>query len=147
MAKGSKKPQMDDTAEVPISSMIDVVFLLIIFFVVTAAIDKDIEDEKVILAEAPNGRIVEKKDPRTIVINVRQDGTIWMGMHQVTEKEVSSALERVKTQEAAKGNSADSIPILIRGDHHAQHGHISKAMNAITETGLYKVKLNAMFSK
>ena len=32
MAKGSKKPQMDELAEVPISSMIDVVFLLIIFF-------------------------------------------------------------------------------------------------------------------
>ena len=46
MAKGSKKPQMDDNAEVPISSMIDVVFLLIIFFVVTAAVDKEVEDEK-----------------------------------------------------------------------------------------------------
>lgn len=147
MARGSKKPQMDDNAEVPISSMIDVVFLLIIFFVVTAAIDKDIEDEEVILSEAPNGRIVEKKDPRTIVINIRQNGEMWMGMHKVTKAEITNALERIKVEEAARGYSAETIPILIRGDHHAQHGYIREAMNAITATGLYKVKINAMFSK
>ena len=139
MAKGSKKPQMDDTAEVPISSMIDVVFLLIIFFVVTASIDKEIEDEKVILARAPLGKDkpITKKDPRTLTINVRDDGEIWMGMHRVSKKEIQIELERMKVEFGL------DFPIVIRGDHRAQHGHIKEVMDAITATGLYKVKLDA----
>ena len=139
MAKGSKKPQMDDTAEVPISSMIDVVFLLIIFFVVTASIDKEIEDEKVILARAPFGKDkpITKKDPRTLTINVRDNGEIWMGMHRVTEQEIKNELERMKVE------FGEDFPIVIRGDHRAQHGHIKEVMDAITSTGLYKVKLDA----
>lgn len=93
-----KRMSNDETAEVPISSMIDVVFLLIIFFVVTAAVDKDAEDEKVILAEAPHGKPVTKKDPRAVVINIHQDGVMTMGMHTVTRAEVAKALEQIKQQ-------------------------------------------------
>ena len=139
MAKGSKKPQMDETAEVPISSMIDVVFLLIIFFVVTASIDKEIEDEKVILARAPLGteKPITKKDPRTLTINVREDGEIWMGMRRVSRAEIKNELDRMKVQ------FGEDFPIVIRGDHRAQHGYIKEVMDAITDTGLYKVKLDA----
>ena len=35
------------------------------------------------------------------------------------------------------------FPIVIRGDHRAQHGYIKEVMDAITSTGLYKVKLDA----
>ena len=82
MAKGSKKPRMDDNAEVPISSMIDVVFLLIIFFVVTAAVDKEVEDEKVLLADAPHGIPQKEKLKNTVIINVHRDGVITMGMEE-----------------------------------------------------------------
>ena len=94
MAKGKVKVKTPDQAETPISSMIDVVFLLIIFFVVTASIDKEIEDERVILAEAPHGRPIKKKDPRSLVINVRQDGTFSMGMRTVTLPEIKNELEQ-----------------------------------------------------
>lgn len=139
MAKGSKKPQMDDMAEVPISSMIDVVFLLIIFFVVTSTIDKEIEDEKVILTRAPLGREkpVSEKDPRTVTINVRSDGTLRMGMDFVTREQIKNTLE------AWKSKHGEDFPIVIRGDHRAMHGFIKEAMDAITDTGLYKVKLDA----
>ncbi len=139
MAKGSKKPQMDEMAEVPISSMIDVVFLLIIFFVVTASIDKEIEDERVVLARAPLGKEkpITKKDPRTLTINVRDDGEIWMGMQKVSKQEIKNELERMKVQ------FGEDFPIVIRGDHRAPHGFIKEVMEAITSTGLYKVKLDA----
>ncbi len=148
MSRGSKKPQMDDTAEVPISSMIDVVFLLIIFFVVTAAVDKDIEDEAVILAEAPHGKPVTKKDPRSIVINVHQDGVMTMGLNDnITREQISRELKTMMAQYAEKGIPAEDIPIIIRGDYHAQHGFIKQAMDAVTDTGLYTVKINAMLSE
>lgn len=127
----------DSVAEVPISSMIDIVFLLIIFFIVTATIDKEAEDQNIILADAPHGRPVTKQDPRTITINVRQDGTMTIGNHIVSANQITQMLEEIKRT----ADDPMSIPIVIRGDHNAQHYHISRALEAIKATGLYKVSL------
>ncbi len=128
----------DDTvAEVPISSMIDIVFLLIIFFIVTATIDKEAEDQNIILTDAPHGRPITKQDPRTITINVRQDGTMTLGTHIVTPQQITALLEDIKR----KDDDPMSIPIVIRGDHNAQHHYISRALEAVKATGLYKVNL------
>lgn len=136
MAKG-KHISNTDTAEIPISSMIDVVFLLIIFFVVTAAVDKDVEDEKVILATAPHGRTVTAKDPRAIIINVRQNGEMTMGIGQVvTREQIRQIIENAKSQYGT------DFPIIIRGDYNAQHEFIKRAMEGVTDTQLYKVNLN-----
>ncbi len=140
MARNKQKLQTADVAETPISSMIDVVFLLIIFFVVTASIDKEIEDEKVMLSQAPHGRPVKKKDPRSVIINVRQDGTYTMGMHTVSLDEIKNQLEMAK---AGVADPANNLPIIIRGDWHVQHHYIKQVMEAVKSTGLYKIRFNA----
>lgn len=139
MARARKAKITDEMAQTPISAMIDVVFLLIIFFVVTAAIDKDVEDEKVLLANAPHGKPVKEKDSRSVIINVRQDGTLTMGLFVVTVPQISEILKET----ADKFNTTD-IPIIIRGDRNAQHYYIHQVMDAVTNTGLYRVKFNAV---
>ncbi len=133
--RAKKAPQ---NAEVPISSMIDIIFLLIIFFVVTAAIDKEIEDEEVELADAPHGKPLSKKDPRSITINVREGGGINIGMQQMSLKQITTQLSIAASKWGA------NMPIIIRGDRNAQHEHIKEVMEAITRTKLYKVKFNAV---
>lgn len=125
-------------AEIPISSMIDIVFLLIIFFVVTASLDKEIEDEQIILTNAPHGKPLKKKDPRGVTINVRQNGQINVSGSLVS----MGVLSDILTNQAAKfGND---IPIVIRGDRNAKHGYIKKVMEAVTKTKLYRVKFQAI---
>jgi biopolymer transport protein ExbD len=140
MAKKKKRSQVDE-AEVPISSMIDVVFLLIIFFVVTAAIDKEIEDEEVKLADAPHGKPLAKKDPRSVTINVRKDGSINMAMMQMSLSQITDQLL------VAANRWGQDIPVVIRADEQAQHFYVKKVMDAITKTQLYKVKFNAVVEK
>lgn len=138
MAK--KKRDVQD-AEVPISAMIDIVFLLIIFFVVTASIDKEMEDELIKLANSPHGDPVKKKDPRAVTINVRKDGTYNINGQVMNKAQVSNVL---------KGAAAEwgiDIPIIIRGDASAPHGYIKEVMEAVTNTQLYKVKFNAVIQK
>ncbi len=137
MSKLKQRIANTEAAEVPISSMIDIVFLLIIFFIVTATLDKEAEDQAIILSEAPHGRPVTKQDPRTVTINVRQDGTITMGARLVSPAQITQMLEDIKRT----ADDPMSIPIVIRGDHNAQHYHISKALEAVKATGLYKVSL------
>lgn len=133
---GRRKNEQKD-ADVPIASMIDVVFLLIIFFVVTAAIDKEIEDELIILANAPNGKAVTEKDPRSVTINIRKDGQLNIGSVGMSISQITNSLSQ-----AAKKFGND-IPIVLRGDKNVQHEYIKKVMEAVTATKLYKVRFNA----
>lgn len=142
MPKAAKIPNPEQ-AEVPISSMIDIVFLLIIFFVVTASVDKDIEDERVALADAPHGRPATKKDPRAIVINVHDDGTIKIGMNDNIKPADVTAILKSAISKMPKAE-AFSIPITIRGDYNAQHFYIKQVMDAVKSTGLYKISFTGM---
>lgn len=162
MAKGSKRISTDEIAEVPISSLIDVVFLLIIFFVVTAAVDKEVEDEKVLLADAPHGIPQKEKLKNTVIINVHRDGVITMGMEEFAyinpatgqpdpagqmEKVRSRLIGLINTEEAA-GRNPELLNVIIRGDFQAQHGYIKQAMDAVVGTKvLYKVRLNGMIEE
>ena len=130
----------EEAASVPISSMIDIVFLLIIFFIVTATLDKDMQDENVLLADAPNGRPVVKQDPRTITINLRMDGSMNIGGRAISADQLTALLEDVKR------TTPDplSIPIVIRGDRQVQYYYGAKVLDAIKKTGLYKVSLAGM---
>ena len=130
----------EEAASVPISSMIDIVFLLIIFFIVTATLDKDLQDESVLLADAPTGRPVVKQDPRTITINLRMDGSMTIGGRAMTGPELTALLEDVKRT----APDPLSIPIVIRGDRQVQYYYGAKVLDAIKKTGLYKVSLAGM---
>jgi len=137
MARKKKEREAAD-ASFPISSMIDIVFLLIIFFVVTAAIDKEMEDEMVKLANAPHGKVVKKKDPRGVTINVRKSGDLFVNGSVMSKPMVSNILR------GAAQKWGNEIPIIIRGDANAAHGYIKEVMEAVTDTGLYRVKFNAV---
>ena len=141
MARKSRKERDQEDADVPISAMIDVVFLLIIFFVVTATLDRDIQDEKVRLASAPHGKPVKKKDPRTVTINVRDDGVCTISGNIADADLVGRVLKNAAAQYGT------NIPIIIRADKSVLHGYVKKVMQAITATSLYRIKFQALKEK
>ena len=141
MARKNRKEREQEDADVPISAMIDVVFLLIIFFVVTATLDRDIEDENVHLCSAPHGKPVKKKDPRTVTINVRSDGTCTISGTIADQEMVANVLKNAAHQYGT------NIPIIIRADRAVLHGYVKKVMDAITSTGLYRIKFQALKEK
>ncbi len=129
--------QTDDSIETPITSMIDVVFLLIIFFVVTATIDKEVVDESIQLARAKYTDAVEKKDPRTITINVDEDGSMNISMWRVNQTQLTQQLQ------SAYAKYGNSVPIVIRGDREALYENVEKVMESVGKAGLWRVQLSA----
>jgi biopolymer transport protein ExbD len=131
------RERQEEKTEAGIATMIDIIFLLIMFFVVTASLDKEIEDEQIELTNAPHGKPLKKKDPRGVTVNVRKNGQINVSGIVVS----MGVLSDILTNQASKfGND---IPIIIRGDRDVQHGYIQKVMDAVTKTKLYRVKFQA----
>jgi len=122
-----------------LSSMIDIVFLLIIFFVVTASFDREQLDSQVALPEVDSAAI-KTLPPQRLMINVLKDGMVKVGFHQIAAAEVPEKLGN-----AMRGQKADrKTVIIVNGDRDTPHKYISAVMNAAALAGYGQVRINAM---
>lgn len=138
MKKRSKARRSEDAA-IDLTPMIDVVFQLIIFFVVTITISKDFNKD-ITLEKAPRGPIIEGDDPRTFVIEVDRRGWISINNAQLTLPKLRELLQR-------RYNRYGEFPVMIRGDYRTQHRDIRAVMDLCTEVGMWRVSFVAIQEK
>ncbi|MFH0953335.1 MAG: biopolymer transporter ExbD [Verrucomicrobiota bacterium] len=127
-----------DEPGINMTPMIDVVFQLIIFFVTTVDLQSKTLDTKLKLAMAPHGTAVEKKDPRTIEVDVDDKGRISISRCYLSEAVLKSILRKTVIEQG------QTVPVVIRGDASAQHESIKAVMDACAAAGLWKVKFAAL---
>ena len=133
------KARSDESLDTPMTQMMDIVFLLIIFFVVTASVDKDVVDESINLAQAKNAPAVETVDPRAITINLNSDGKVNIALRPMSSMQtLYNFLVNMRTQ------SGNSLPVLIRCDAKTRYKDIGNVMDTAAKAGLYRVRLVAM---
>lgn len=121
-----------------LSSMIDIIFLLIIFFVVTASFDREQLDADVELPTVDSAAL-KSMPPERIMVNILADGSVKVGFHQLTSGEVAAKLGPVmKTMKAGR----ETI-LILNGDRETPHKYISAVMNAAARAGYSQVRLNA----
>ncbi len=137
MAKKSQEnPQLDMTP------MIDVVFELIIFFVVTLT-EAQRKDETIELEDGQHGIVLtpEELPPTHMMIDIGVDrkgkARISMGDRDVTPEEIG---RRVKE----KMRKVGEFPVLIRADYAVKHSAVARVMNACTANGIWKISFVAV---
>ena len=128
-------------AKLDMTPMIDVVFQLIIFFVVTAAMQNKALETNVRMAMAPHGPVEEVKDPRTVVVDVDKNGKISIMKTNLSEAQLLSVLVK------ARNSTGQSTPVVIRGDGEAQHDAIKRVMDVCGKAGLWKLRFAALKEK
>jgi biopolymer transport protein ExbD len=128
-------------AQLDMTPMIDVVFQLIIFFVVTVDLQTKAVDTKIRLAMSPNGPVEEQKDPRTVVVDVDADGDISIMRTRISKGQLVAILNK------ARNESGQSTPVVIRGDYEATHEAVKKVMDACGEAHLWKIRFAALKEK
>ena len=128
-------------AKLDMTPMIDVVFQLIIFFVVTAAMQDKALETNVRMAMAPNGPVEEVKDPRTVTVDVIADGTIQIMKSRISEGQLFTVLNN------ARKTAGQSTPVVIRGDLTAKHEAVRRVMDICGKAGLWKIRFAALKEK
>lgn len=123
------KPEQDD-GDVDLTPMIDIVFLLIVFFMTVASV---ITAEKVPvdMAVALNSTIPEDYGERT-TITVQQDGSIFAGVFPVSLDELTDILrEEIKAD--------PSVKVYLRADRATEHQFVNDVMEACRSVGLFNI--------
>ena len=128
-------------AKLDMTPMIDVVFQLIIFFVVTAAMQDKAMETNVLMAMAPNGPVETVKDPRTVTVDVVADGTIQIMKSRISEGQLLTILNN------ARKTAGQSTHVVIRGDLTAKHEAVRRVMDICGKAGLWKIRFAALKEK
>lgn len=134
--------------------MIDMVFQLIIFFVVVNDFSST-QTEPVVLADASRANTDAKptKD-RTIIVNVLPDGQIKIKRnvyggpkipYEVLKDFVGLEAEYAGTEEnnESPGKKVSKLRVIIRADQDAKYEHVQKVMKACAENGVFKTVISA----
>jgi len=128
------KTHVDEEPSLNLTSMIDVLFLLIIFFM---AATKFTEMERKIGLKVPEvseaGTLSDAPQPK--VINVFPDGEVTLGAKTVTLEELTKQLVAARSQYKDLG-------VLIRGDKSATHGKMTEVYNACKRAGIGELAIS-----
>jgi len=119
-------PQEEAESRIDVAPLIDILFTLIIFFLVTSTFEKEEKEEKVQLPRHGGSSLASKE--RHYYINVLQDGT-----YRVQGETVDLGHLREKLKDRFKEKPEQRI--VIRGDAKAFHGQTTAALAAASQAG------------
>ncbi|MFK7850618.1 MAG: ExbD/TolR family protein [Akkermansiaceae bacterium] len=128
----------DDDAKVDMSPMIDMVFLLLIFFIVNATAIIVKTDPKVLPPVAKNS--LKQKDGRgRIVVNIRKDGEFTNENFEILEAGESDIFDLVKKQKEEIDALGVTPKLHLRGDQDAVFKYSRTAIRAAAAAGVDQV--------
>ncbi len=91
-----RRSKTNDEAEINITPMLDIVFIMLIFFIVTTSFVKEKGLEVSRPSNSPPREIVKKKGP--IVVKIDANGNISMKGRMLERKAVEANMEREKAE-------------------------------------------------
>ncbi len=131
------RPHRKEPPEVNLTPLIDVVFLLLIFFMVSTTFQKE-SQIKIELPEAQSQSAVESL-PKILDITIDAEGRFFINQREV----VSTDIDIIKQAIAKDIGDQKDIPVVITGDANATWQSIMKAMDAASQLGLVNMTFPA----
>ena len=118
-----------------LTPLIDVVFLLLVFFMLTTTFLDPERELEIDLPQAESGAVAE--EDRELVINVFEDGRITLSGDTVDPNALRQRLEQAATKDP-------ETAVTIRGDKKVQHGDIVGVLDACGLAGLYNLSVGTL---
>ncbi|MDM8569394.1 biopolymer transporter ExbD [Thiotrichales bacterium HSG1] len=132
-----KRHNSNDNFRVNLTPLIDTVFILLIFFMMTTTFNRETK-LKINLPEAKNESSVEQQSIR-IIIDENGEYAINDFKHVLIDSKLDTLKQALKQ---AAGKESDP-PLLISADKDAPHHAVIKAMEAARDLGFMKLGFEA----
>lgn len=124
--------QESDESAVDLTPMLDVVFIMLIFFIVTASFVK----EAGIDVNRPDAATAERKEKGNILVAISAEGQIWIDRRQVDPRALRANIERMH---AENPNGA----VVIQADEESKNKLLVQVMDAARLAGVKNVSIAA----
>lgn len=122
----------EDEAEINITPMLDVVFIMLIFFIVTTSFVK----ETGVDISRPSSSQAKTVKKGNILVAIKEDGKIWINKQEVDISAVRSRVEKMH----AENPEANAVIIADRG---SRTGDLVQVMDQIKSAGVPSISVAA----
>lgn len=124
----------DSEPEINLTSLIDVIFVLIIFFVATTTFNQ----RSALKLQLPTAQAIAKQDPgEPLNVLVDSEGRFFIGENEVLKSDVGSLKEAI----VAVAGQDRSMPVVLRADARTPHQSVITAMDALGQLGFVKLSI------
>jgi biopolymer transport protein ExbD len=130
--KGGFEKRSKASEEIPSSSLADIAFLLLIFFMVTTVFPRD-RERKINWAEAAAAKKTDEKAKNILNLWIQQDGKIYINDQQYQMDEVSQVVAPLYAQ------SNRALVISIRGDRDTPYHYMDALQKELVAAGVVRV--------
>ena len=127
-----KKAREDEEAEINITPMLDVVFIMLIFFIVTASFVK----ESGIDVNRPDAATATMKERGNILVAITDTNQIWIDRRQVDPRSVRANIERLHAENPQGA-------VVIQADKNSKNGLLVQVMDSARQAGVFSVSIAA----
>jgi biopolymer transport protein ExbD len=127
-----KRSRGEEDTEINLTPMLDVTFIMLIFFIVTASFVK----EAGIDVSRPPAATAERKERGNILVAITENDQIWVDRRQVDPRALRANIERLHAE-----NPQGSV--VIQADRNSKNGLLVQVMDAARLAGVPNVSLAA----
>jgi biopolymer transport protein ExbD len=112
--------------------MLDVVFIMLIFFIVTASFVK----EAGIDVNRPSAATAERKEKGNILVAISENNQIWIDRRQVDPRALRANIERMHAE-------SPNAAVVIQADEESKNKLLVQVMDAARTVGVKNVSIAA----
>lgn len=124
----AKKRKVEEEGGIDLTPMLDVVFIMLIFFIVTASFIKETGIE----INRPDATTAEQKYKSNILIAISDNNEIWIDKSRIDERQVRNRIEQLRAENPKGG-------IVVQADDKASIETLTMVVEAARDLGVNDV--------
>lgn len=123
--------RMEEDLQINMAPLIDMVFLLIIFFLTVTSFTEVEREQDVLLPQNRNPASLSREVENHLTINVMRDGKLRLFGRDTDEGELVARLR--ERRERAK-----TLKVMVRADRRTAYGNVAAALSAVERAGIQR---------
>jgi biopolymer transport protein ExbD len=124
-----------DETDIDITPMLDIVFIMLIFFIVTTSFVK----ESGVSVSRPSAETAAQLKGSNILVAIRPNGEVWIDRRAIDVRAVRANIERLKAE-----NPEGSV--IIQADEYSNTGLLVRVMDQVRLAGISNISISAEMS-
>jgi biopolymer transport protein ExbD len=122
----------DEDSAIDMTPMLDIVFIMLIFFIVTTSFVK----ESGITVSRPSAQTAAEDKKGNIMVAIKPNGEIWIDKRAVDIRSVRANIEKLKAESPESG-------VVLQADTDSKTGLLVKVMDQVRMAGISNISIAA----
>ena len=130
MRRRSNRSGSEQTADIDMTPMLDIVFIMLIFFIVTTSFVK----ESGIDVNRPTAQTATRKEQGNIIVAIKPNGDVWIDKRQVDIRAVRANVSRLHAEQPLGS-------VVIAADKDTKVKALTQVMDQIRLAGIMNASI------